>query len=78
MRWRGFAGERADQLSKFATFFGEPRLLNEQLDRYRAVRVADVDAFAQARLGEDNRASLLYVPRAATTVDEAVLAEATA
>ena len=72
------AGERADQLSKFATFFGEPRLLNEQLDRYRAVRVADVDAFARARLGEDNRASLLYVPRAAATVDEAVLAEATA
>jgi predicted Zn-dependent peptidase len=72
------AGERADQLSKFATFFGEPGLLNEQLDRYRAVRVADVDAFARTRLGEDNRASLLYVPRAAAAVDEAVLAEATA
>ncbi|HEX2781161.1 MAG TPA: pitrilysin family protein [Gemmatimonadaceae bacterium] len=72
------AGERADQLSKFATLFGEPRLVNEQIGRYRAIRAADVAAFARARLGEDNRARLLYIPRAAAPVDEAVLAEATA
>ncbi len=63
------AGERADQLSKFATFFGEPGLVNEQLDRYRAVRPTDVNAFARSRLGEDNRASLVYVPRVAVAAE---------
>jgi zinc protease len=58
------AGERADKLSLFATYFGDPRLLNEQVARYRAVQVSDVNQFARERLGADNRASLLYVPRA--------------
>jgi zinc protease len=57
------AGERADRLSMFATYFGDPRQINEQVDRYREVTPARVNAFARARLGEDNRASLLYVPR---------------
>jgi zinc protease len=57
------AGERADKLSMFATYFGNPTLVNEQVGRYRAVQAADVNAFVQARLGPDNRASLLYVPR---------------
>lgn len=72
------AGERADQISRFATFFDEPGLVNEQLDRYRAVRPADVDAFARSRLGGNNRASLIYVPRVAAEVNEvtAVGAEA--
>ena len=70
------AGERADQLSRFATFFGEPRLVNEQLNYYRAVTPADVDAFARARLGEDNRASLVYIPRVAADVEEAMTAGA--
>lgn len=59
------AGERADKLSQFATYFGDAALLNEQIDRYRAVTVEQVSAFARARLGVDNRASLVYVPRAA-------------
>ena len=58
------AGERADKLSLFATYFGDPRLLNEQVARYRGVQVSDVNAFARQRLGADNRASLLYMPRA--------------
>jgi zinc protease len=57
------AGERADKLSMFATYFGDPSLLNEQVDRYRGVRASAVNAFARERLGSDNRASLLYVPR---------------
>ncbi len=57
------AGDRADAISKFATLFGDPALVNEQLDRYRAVTAADVTAFAREVLGEDNRASLVYVPR---------------
>jgi zinc protease len=72
------AGERADQLSKFATFFGEPRLVNEQLERYRAVTAAQVNAFATARLGEDNRASLVYVPRVRADIEETVTAGADA
>jgi zinc protease len=57
------AGDRAEQLSRFATYFGEPRLLNDQLQRYREVTEADVRAMARDRLGRDNRASLVYVPR---------------
>ena len=58
------AGERADRLSLFATYFRDPSLVNVQVDRYRAVTAADVNAFVRDRLGEDNRASLLFVPRA--------------
>jgi predicted Zn-dependent peptidase len=57
------AGERADRISMFATYFGKPDLINEEVDRYQAVTVDDVNHFAQERLGENNRASLLYVPR---------------
>ena len=56
------AGERADKLSLFATYFGDPSLVNDQVDRYRAVTAEQVSAMARARFGEDNRASLLYVP----------------
>jgi len=57
------AGDRADKLSLFATYFGDPRLLNEQVDRYRAITAQQVNVFARSRLGRDNRASLLYLPR---------------
>jgi len=57
------ASERADQLSRFATYFGDPSLVNVQVDRYRAVTVADVNAFARSSLGADNRAYLVYVPK---------------
>jgi predicted Zn-dependent peptidase len=57
------AGERADRLSMFATFFGEPALINEQADRYRAVTTERVNEIISERLGENNRASLIYVPR---------------
>jgi len=57
------AGERADKLSMFATYFGDPNLLNEEVDRYRAVTAEQVNAFIAERLGENNRASLVYVPR---------------
>jgi zinc protease len=59
------AGERADRLSMFATYFGDPALVNQQADRYRSVTVEQVNAFARARLVPDNRASLIYVPREA-------------
>jgi zinc protease len=61
------AGDRADKLSLFATYFGDPSLVNVQASCYRAVTVEQVNAFARARLGPSNRASLLYVPRETTT-----------
>ena len=57
------AGDRADRISMFATLLGDPGLVNVQADRYRSVTAGQVSAFAQERLGRDNRASLLYVPR---------------
>lgn len=63
------ASERADRISMFATLLGDPSLINEQADRYRAVTADRVNAFVQNYLGADNRAKLLYVPR--TTVERA-------
>ena len=57
------AGERAEQLSRFATYCGEPSLLNEQAARYRAVSEESIRAVATERLGPENRASLVYIPR---------------
>jgi predicted Zn-dependent peptidase len=63
------ASERADRLSMFATLLGDPALLNEQAARYSEVTAEQVNAFARERLGSDNRAKLLYVPRVASSVD---------
>ncbi len=59
------AGARADKLSQFATYKGDPSLVNEEPARHAAVTLEAMGAFARARLGTDNRASLLYVPQAA-------------
>jgi zinc protease len=56
------AAERADQLSRFATYFGDANIANEQVARYQAVTAADVSNLARERLGPDNRVLLLYVP----------------
>ncbi|MFL6307718.1 MAG: M16 family metallopeptidase [Candidatus Sulfotelmatobacter sp.] len=69
------AGERADRLSMFATYFKQPELINEQVDRYRGVTVARVNEVISERLGEDNRANLIYVPREGAESED-VLAEA--
>ncbi|MEO5567882.1 MAG: pitrilysin family protein [Gemmatimonadaceae bacterium] len=63
------AGDRADRLSMFATYFGNPELINEQTDRYRAVTVKAVNHLIRERLGENNRASLLFVPREIDSAD---------
>ena len=61
------AGDRAEQLSRFATYYGDPNLVNEQVARYRAVSASKVRDMAAERLGPENRASLVYVPRAAAS-----------
>jgi zinc protease len=62
------SSERADKLSLFATYFGDPSLVNEQVERYGRVTPAQVNAFVRERLGANNRASLLYVPAIADAV----------
>jgi predicted Zn-dependent peptidase len=69
------AGERADRLSMFATYFNQPQLINEQADRYRAVTAQRVNELVSERFGEDNRASLLYVPKEAVE-SESIMAAA--
>ncbi len=73
------AAERADQLSRFATYFGDPTLINEQVSRYAATTTDAVSALARERLGSDNRALLMFVPaEESPTHDDAALVEATA
>ena len=63
------AAERADRISLFATYLGDPTKINDEVDRYRAVTARDVNRFVRESLGEDNRASLVYVPRDASAED---------
>ena len=65
------ASDRADKLSLFATYLGDPHRLNDEVRRYRAVTVADAEAFARDFMGEDNRASLMYVPRPGAAAEPA-------
>jgi zinc protease len=72
------AAERADQLSRFATYFGDPSLVNDQVARYQATTAADVSRLARERLGAENRVLLLYVPSADGAHPAHVLEEAVA
>ena len=56
------AGDRADKLSMFATYLGDPGLVNEQMDCYQRITSTQVSQLAREMLGEDNRVSLVYVP----------------
>jgi len=70
------AGERADRLSMFATFFKEPRLINEQASRYAGVTVEQVNRIISERFGDDNRANLIYVPKEGVESEGALVAAA--
>jgi predicted Zn-dependent peptidase len=54
---------RADLLSMFELYFGEPDRLNRELDRLRDVSVEQIRAFAVGSLGPGNRAVLTYRPK---------------
>jgi predicted Zn-dependent peptidase len=58
-------GERADQLSMFATLFGEPERVNTELDEYRRVTAEDVSRFARDFLRAEEAVVMTYLPRAA-------------
>ncbi len=64
------ASERADRLSMFATLLGDADLVNEQADLYAAVTAERVNAFVRKRLGPENRATLIYVPRDRSEADD--------
>jgi predicted Zn-dependent peptidase len=57
--------ERADTLSMLETYFGDPGLIETEMDRYRAVTAADVRRFVDEYLSGENRVVLTYVPQAA-------------
>ena len=57
------ASERADRISMFATYFGDPSLVNEQASRYSNVSADRVNAFAKKYLTRERRSRLLYVPK---------------
>jgi zinc protease len=59
------AQEFADKLSQFATYFGDPALALDAIAILGNVTPESVNAFAATYLGEDNRVSLTYVPKAA-------------
>jgi predicted Zn-dependent peptidase len=72
------AAERADQLSRFATYFGDPTLINTQVARYQATTADDVSRLARERLGPDNRVLLVFVPSDEPPAEASLdLAEAT-
>ena len=57
----GFGG-KADQLNAYFTFAGDPDWFNEDLSRYRALSVSDVNAAAAQFLPLDRRVELVVEP----------------
>jgi zinc protease len=55
--------QRADQLSQLTTYFGDPRLLEAELERYRSLDGEALRRCAAAWLGADRAVALIVVPR---------------
>lgn len=60
----GRVEEVADRLSMYATLFGRPEMINEQLPRYLSVTAEQIQAVAREVFAAENRAVLTYVPAA--------------
>lgn len=56
-------GERADLLSMYTMLFDDPDLINTEHERLRAVSPAEVRDFVERYLAEENRGTLVYVPK---------------
>ena len=63
------AQSRADRISQYMTYRGNAHELFAWTERLAAVTTAQVNHWAAAWLGEDNRASLIYVPKSAAEGD---------
>lgn len=73
------ASDRADRISMFATLLGDPSLINKQAEKYGSVTAEMVNKFVRERLGRENRAKLIYVPRLGSeNAEEATVVEAMA
>ncbi|MGH7712356.1 MAG: insulinase family protein, partial [Gemmatimonadaceae bacterium] len=59
---------RADALSKFASYFGDPRLALEYTARLRNVTRERLEVFAQRYVQPQEQVSLLYIPRDGETL----------
>ncbi|MEM9555508.1 MAG: pitrilysin family protein [Acidobacteriota bacterium] len=58
--------DRADRLSMFATFRGDPTLVWRESERWRNIGPEDLRRFAAERLAPERRATLRVVPEATT------------
>ena len=54
---------RADFLSMLTTYFDDPKLAHNWLDRYRNVTREDVQRVAREHLRKEDRVTLHYVPQ---------------
>jgi predicted Zn-dependent peptidase len=53
---------RADLIGMFATYFGDPSLVQRWLDPYRSATVEDIKRVAGQYLVAENRATTVFVP----------------
>ncbi len=62
--WEGLQqlDQRADQLSQLVTFFGDPHLLQRELDRYRTLTAEDLQECAARWLVDERSVAVTVVP----------------
>ncbi len=62
--WEGLQqlDQRADQLSQLVTFFGDPHLLQRELDRYRTLAAEDLQECAARWLVDERSVAVTVVP----------------
>jgi zinc protease len=62
--WEGLQqlDQRADQLSQLVTFFGDPHLLERELDRYRTLAAEDLQRCAARWLVDERSVAVTVVP----------------
>ncbi len=60
----------AQSLNNYYTFFGDPNLINTEINRYLAVTKEDIVRVAKKYLTKDNRVVLYYLPKSAENKEE--------
>jgi predicted Zn-dependent peptidase len=62
--------QRATNLSRYYTYFKDPGLINEVIDKYNSVTKKDIKRVANKYFREDNRVVLYYLPESEKTKQE--------